>query len=539
MDPTEVGLALTYRNHAAQQSLALRLIAALLEIWRLLRFDRLDESTPLFVQAAMPVLREFHIASQVMALDYLSDLRMAEAAGWAPTAEVFASGPLPRALLEVTGPDGVIDGGLVRDGDQAGAGEGAEELVRFATEEEDEEPPSPEPEREGEAGGDGELASRLLIDEIVPLNEDAAAVSLAVTGPARVKALMPAPEQEAMDSAFASMALAATRIVLDGGRAQELKEARRAVGYARILNDKACAFCAMLASRGPVFDEDSFDDADARFTGGGEAKVHDGCACSFKPVYDDDQGWLEESRRIADLWEASTRGLSGSAARNAFRRAWEDRTLPGDPIDPRDADEDTREQLAPAQRGAVLRRDLAQQRNAYAARPPEELARALLPGFEENLQRLLADGMSEDAPPVRYHRQEIARHRRALGLPDDVPLENASGTDDGPPPQPPDGGGMAAGDDEFDEDAFRRIPLASETEVESTPVTDLSDRERDAIRYYATDGYEEINQALNGTGPMTAVLQEDITAIREALHRHPLPRTVRVTREVEARQHHL
>lgn len=101
---------------------------------------------------------------------------------------------------------------------------------------------------------------------------------------------------------------AAGRHVTEGGRDQIEQSARqdkRAVGYVRIITDKACFFCAALASRGPVYDDDSFAESDPRFTGPGEHKVHDHCTCSLRAVFR--RGFVDTPPRTLELhndWEA-------------------------------------------------------------------------------------------------------------------------------------------------------------------------------------------------------------------------------------------
>lgn len=81
---------------------------------------------------------------------------------------------------------------------------------------------------------------------------------------------------------------AVARHVGNGQRHQvqdTVKTDRRAIGYIRVTSGDPCYFCAMLASRGPVYKEDSFEQSDLLFDGEGRHKVHDSCACSMRPVY--------------------------------------------------------------------------------------------------------------------------------------------------------------------------------------------------------------------------------------------------------------
>lgn len=98
------------------------------------------------------------------------------------------------------------------------------------------------------------------------------------------------------------------------------------IGWARVLTGReSCGFCAMLASRGPVFTSKGTAGADAsnRFVGGGVYKYHDHCDCLVVPVYDGEP-WpgQDEYERLEDLWTSSTEGLSNAKARAAFRKAY-------------------------------------------------------------------------------------------------------------------------------------------------------------------------------------------------------------------------
>lgn len=105
----------------------------------------------------------------------------------------------------------------------------------------------------------------------------------------------------------------------EGGAAQG-----RRLGYARVLTGaESCAFCAMLASRGPVYDS-----AEAA---GAIKTFHYGCDCVVRLVLEDEP-WegMDEWQELADLWDSDStddEGRSPGAAetRRAFRRNWERR----------------------------------------------------------------------------------------------------------------------------------------------------------------------------------------------------------------------
>ncbi|WP_229398188.1 VG15 protein [Micromonospora okii] len=144
--------------------------------------------------------------------------------------------------------------------------------------------------------------------------------SLLVTGPVRVKYLTGrgTPPAQAATQARAATARAAVRHVTDAGRDTIRDTSRRdrlALGYARVTDGDPCYFCAMLASRGPVYESEE--------TARGDDPYHDGCGCVPAPVYRRSDPWPGGARDYAALWREATAGRSGRAAINAFRRAYD------------------------------------------------------------------------------------------------------------------------------------------------------------------------------------------------------------------------
>jgi hypothetical protein len=122
--------------------------------------------------------------------------------------------------------------------------------------------------------------------------------SLVVTGPATIKSNMARGLllERAVDHARTKVAGAAMRHVLNGGRETTdgiIRADRQALGYARATSGRACSFCAMLASRGPVY-----KGAD---TAG--FQPHDHCSCSVEPVYRRDAAWPAGSTAYKAQWE--------------------------------------------------------------------------------------------------------------------------------------------------------------------------------------------------------------------------------------------
>lgn len=122
--------------------------------------------------------------------------------------------------------------------------------------------------------------------------------------------------EKALQSGLVQVAGSLTRIVMAGGRETLIEAVRQdpvALGWCRVTDYDPCAFCAMLASRGPVYKEED--------TAGFEA--HDHCVCTAEPFYRNSQ-WPARSREFHDLWQ-QTKHDTDTDPLNAFRRAIEGR----------------------------------------------------------------------------------------------------------------------------------------------------------------------------------------------------------------------
>ncbi len=129
-----------------------------------------------------------------------------------------------------------------------------------------------------------------------PINEGKVVAGLIVTGRDAVAAALDAgrPPQEAREKALGRTSGSVTRQVLGGGRETILRsvaEDREALGWGRVTDGDPCAFCAMLAGRGPVYEQD---------TVGFEA--HDGCGCGAEPVYFRDAPWPGRGAEFRDMY---------------------------------------------------------------------------------------------------------------------------------------------------------------------------------------------------------------------------------------------
>lgn len=138
-----------------------------------------------------------------------------------------------------------------------------------------------------------------------------------------------------------SAARAAHRLTLEGGRdtvTRSISADRRAVGYARVTSGSPCAFCALLASAGARYKSGaSFAASDAGFAAPASrpipmrssmAKVHDGCSCQLRPIFDEQFDLPEVSVRYRELWDEVSTGTSSQEALLRFRRRVEGRPDP-------------------------------------------------------------------------------------------------------------------------------------------------------------------------------------------------------------------
>lgn len=176
---------------------------------------------------------------------------------------------------------------------------------------------------------DGVRKSLLTVGPFDYMNKMSDIRSLDVS-PQQEKALL----AEAKQVTTKKLAAAVVRHAQAGGRQTVFDNAERdetALGWVRVTRANPCYFCAMLASRGlhyRSFGEGSFDLSDARFTGEGDAKVHDGCGCSLKPAYADNDPVVENNQTFVDMW--GRWGAGGGDAALRFRRGYEHFQKTGD-----------------------------------------------------------------------------------------------------------------------------------------------------------------------------------------------------------------
>lgn len=152
-------------------------------------------------------------------------------------------------------------------------------------------------------------APTIALPAVPALPDEAVTTSLWVTGPQPYVDAGRAVDDIFTPERISQITGAVARHAMNGGR-EAVDLARQsdklAVGYYRETDGDPCAFCAMLASRGVVYKEDSFAESDPRFEGDGKAKVHDLCACFNRASYDRGNKYPGKSQDYFDLWTELT-----------------------------------------------------------------------------------------------------------------------------------------------------------------------------------------------------------------------------------------
>jgi hypothetical protein len=190
-----------------------------------------------------------------------------------------------------------------------------------------------------------------LIRDIPPVQLRAAQerlrTTLDITGPARFKSLVGRgyDPRQAWQTSGVAVAGATSRLVLEAGREEVWEQGlrdNRAIGYLRVTAGDPCAFCAMLASRGPVY-KSADTAAGGRWSEKDQSfEVHDACQCTTEAMYDHKAEWPGRAKEFQQMWNDSTgeareagligHGTSSRDALNAFRRKMEGRPVVSDRI---------------------------------------------------------------------------------------------------------------------------------------------------------------------------------------------------------------
>lgn len=118
-----------------------------------------------------------------------------------------------------------------------------------------------------------------------------------------------APEK-ARQAALVRTSGTVTRLVLDAGRTtvtESVASDKHALGWARVTAGQPCAFCVLLASRGPVYKEHTV-----------AFEAHDHCSCAPEPFYKG-SAWPGRAREFRELYDRVASGTENPV--NELRRA--------------------------------------------------------------------------------------------------------------------------------------------------------------------------------------------------------------------------
>lgn len=127
-------------------------------------------------------------------------------------------------------------------------------------------------------------------------------------------------ESERPEGAQTRIAQTATRMVENAARDTIIGAStydEDAVAWARVLTGaESCGWCAMLASRGPVYE--------SRKSAGEKDEWHLGCDCLAVPVFrGQETSWpgYDEFQKLEQLWSGSIKGARGKRALKNFATA--------------------------------------------------------------------------------------------------------------------------------------------------------------------------------------------------------------------------
>ena len=178
--------------------------------------------------------------------------------------------------------------------------------------------------------------------------------------------------------------------------------------WARVLTGPtSCAFCAMLASRGPVYETQAqaFDHGPGRtmFAGVEIDAYHDGCDCVvvFVPKGSRDWEGHTEWRKLRKAWEDSDydgalRGEDDNRPPKLVFRSWWEQQV---------RQSEGEKFIAPSMRTMT---PTSGSKQAATPESKADIAARLLPGMEQSLADLRAKGLPEDGPKIVWHKRRIA-----------------------------------------------------------------------------------------------------------------------------------
>jgi len=290
--------ALVVAQYQSQARLGALAALAVYEAWSSLDLLDIPGTTAAWLEALTPQLLDLRDRSARSAATYLRRLRDAE--GLASVDFVPTAAPITPKV------EAALRGALASTGPAA-----AQVALRRSAE---------------AAGNDVKYRLPVITTEGSATRPTPAKVAATPRTPARVARANPNLPPQKLRVIQAATAKAAVTQVRNGGRDTVdtvLRRDRSVVGYVRVTSGKPCYFCAMLASRGPVYSNDSFVASNPRFFGPCNVKVHDGCNCMLRPLYSErNENYIEQHRLYDRIYRSVPQQRSGKRQINAFRIAY-------------------------------------------------------------------------------------------------------------------------------------------------------------------------------------------------------------------------
>jgi hypothetical protein len=171
------------------------------------------------------------------------------------------------------------------------------------------------------------LAPTLTSDELIP--------NLRILGPGNAWRLneLARPTSEIARTTLVNIEGEVTRQILNGGRKTIVDTTNndpKARGYIRVTDGAPCAFCAMLAGRGPVYRSESSAVTGKVYSDRVDGfRAHRKCGCTAEPVYFTDSPWPSSATKWKDLYAETAKAVPkdapdwSSEVRREFRRRYE------------------------------------------------------------------------------------------------------------------------------------------------------------------------------------------------------------------------
>lgn len=322
---------LAVQHQDEQQKIGDKAAAGLALLWGLLRYDRLDETSPAWLHAATLQVQQGFRESEEAAFQFVQGSKWAVEPLSDPLVKVNTQFPLKdfQLAMRVTGPVTVKRA-------TARAFTGAV----------------------GDSGGVlGQVAPEVPAADVRAVESDVMALGKLTSTGAGVKHVLNGGRGEVEQL-----------VVID---AAERFRNRQAIGWARFTEDSdtgPCYFCALLASQGAIYyGGDSFDASNSKirdfsnwkpegegqqyvadllakldsraadkglkqttvrraFVGDGPAKVHDHCKCTLRPVYRTQDAMDARAKYFLRQWTSVTKkldaGMNPKDKMKEFRRVY-------------------------------------------------------------------------------------------------------------------------------------------------------------------------------------------------------------------------